>query len=344
MAGLCTAAFTAACTSAASGRHASTTSSRTASTSAPSPTPSGVPPTALRIQRTTWHLARPLSREIVFAVDGSLEVAGGLLPDGTTTAAVTSIDPRTRVSRELAPLAVATHDAAGATLGDRRFLFGGGASVSEATVQQVAPSDSPVPVTSLPHPRSDLAGVVVGGAAYLLGGYDGTTWAGTILRTTDGRHFTVATRLPVPVRYAAVAVLGELIWVFGGQAQAGATAVVQRIDVTSGHAEVIAQMRHPLTDASAVVLEGQVLLCGGSVSGTPTSAVQQFDPRTLQFTQVGNLPQPLQDAGSAVVNGVAYLLGGETPRPTASVETLQFVTPATTGPATTGPATTGPTS
>ena len=281
-------------------------------------------PATLRIGRATWALPAALSREVVFAVGGSLEVAGGLRADGTTTATVLVVDPRTGRTRKAGPLAVAAHDAAGGVLGGRRFLFGGGAGATESTVQHLTSGGSQV-AASLPEARSDLVAASVGDAVYLLGGYDGTSWVASVLRTVDGRHFSPVARLPVPVRYPAVATVGSTIWLFGGQAQNGPTSVVQRIDVTSGHAQIAGRMRHPLTDASAVVLGGRILVCGGAEGGQPTSAVRRFDPRTLRFSTVGHLPLPVQDAGSAVLDGVAYLVGGETPSSTAAVQTLRLV-------------------
>ena len=43
----------------------------------------------------------------------------------------------------------------------------------------------------------------------MVGGYDGTILDPQVLATTDGRHFRVAARLPVPVRYAATAAVGR---------------------------------------------------------------------------------------------------------------------------------------
>lgn len=320
--GLCAAA----CASSASPRRVTTPSRPEVSANSRGSSAVAIRPAVLRIGRAAWELPGALSREVVFSVGGSLEVAGGLRPDGTTSGTVTVIDPRTGRSRPIGSLAVATHDAAGASLGGHSFLFGGGVGASEATVQRLTSDGSRVLTASLPHARSDLVAARVGAAVYLLGGYDGTAWAAQVLRTTDGSHFATVTRLPVPVRYPAIAVEGRMIWVFGGQAQAGPTSVVQRIDVDRGRADVVGRMPHPLADASAVVLGGRILLCGGSVAGRATATVQRFDPHTLQFTDVGRLLQPLQDAGSAVIDGVAYLLGGEAPRTTRLVETLRLVT------------------
>jgi hypothetical protein len=117
-------------------------------------------------------------------------------------------------------------------------VFGGGEQASVATVQQVAgpapraraatTPGSPMVTGRLPRPRSDLTAVTQGGTTYLLGGYDGTTYDATVLATPDGRRFAVAARLPVPVRYPAVAVLGRQIWVFGGQTSHGITNDIHR--------------------------------------------------------------------------------------------------------------------
>jgi hypothetical protein len=66
--------------------------------------------------------------------------------------------------------------------------------------------------------RFRVTGVTAGSVAYVIGGYDGTSWDPEVLATGDGRHFRVAARLPAPVRYAAVAAAAGEIWVFGGQA------------------------------------------------------------------------------------------------------------------------------
>ena len=85
-----------------------------------------------------------------------------------------------------------------------------------------------------------------GSVAYVIGGYDGTRWDPRVLATRDGRHFRVAARLPVPVRYAAVAAAAGEIWVFGGQTQSGATNAIQRISPATGQATVAGHLPAPV--------------------------------------------------------------------------------------------------
>jgi hypothetical protein len=47
-------------------------------------------------------------------------------------------------------------------------------------------------------------------------GYGGSTLNPEVLATTDGHHFRVTPRLPVPVRYAGATAVGRLIRVFSG--------------------------------------------------------------------------------------------------------------------------------
>ena len=75
----------------------------------------------------------------------------------------------------------------------------------------------------------------------------------------------MAARLPVPVRYAATAAAGGLIWVFGGRRRrAGPTDVIQRIDAATGAAAVAGHLPRPVQGAAALSLGGQVYVAGGA--------------------------------------------------------------------------------
>jgi hypothetical protein len=285
------------------------------------------------ISRVSWRLPAPLSREVVFAVGGDIELAGGLIPSGATTSAVVLVNLRTGAARGAGRLAIAVHDAAGASIGGSQFVFGGGDTSSDAFVQQLVRDSAAATVGRLPAARSDLVAVTVGASAYLIGGYDGISWASAVLSTTDGKTFTTLATLPVPVRYPAIAVQGNVIWIFGGQAAGGPADTIQRVNVVTGQSQVVGRMSSPLTDASALALGGKFYLCGGLVANTATDAVRSFDPVTRRLVLVGHLPTALHDAGSVVIGGVGYLLGGEDPSPTSEVVALQPApaTPPTAG-------------
>ena len=244
---------------------------------------------ALQVMPAPYQLPAPLSREVALPGAGGLLIAGGLTSQGTSTDAVTSLDPATGVTRAAGHLPAATHDAAGATLGGQTYVFGGGTVASVPTVQDlgVGASAKGAVVGQLPAARSDASGVSAGSVAYVIGGYDGTRWDPQVLATRDGRDFRVAARLPVPVRYAAVAAAAGEIWVFGGQTRSGATNVIQRISPSTGQASVAGHLPAPVQGAVALVLGGQIYLAGGVVAGATSPIVYHFDPATSTVNAAG---------------------------------------------------------
>jgi len=283
---------------------------------------------ALQVLPAPYQLPDGLSREVVLPGAGGLLIAGGLTPQETSTDAVTSLDPVTGTTHAAGHLAAATHDAAGARLGGQLYLFGGGTAASVPTVQAIAAGSAATGavVSELPAARSDASGVTAGSVAYVIGGYDGLRWDPRVLATRDGQHFRVAARLPVPVRYAAVATVGDQIWVFGGQTRSGATNAIQRISPATGQATVAGHLLAPLQGAAAIVLNGQVYVAGGVDAGTTSPTVYRFDPATSSVSAAGQLPVPVAYAAGAVTGGVGYLIGGEDgPRTVPTVTTLRLV-------------------
>ena len=311
--------------------------SRSAPTAAPSPASgasgssvTGPSATGMALQVTSapYQLPAPLSREVALSGTSGLLIAGGLTAQGSSTNAVTGLDPLTGATRSAGQLAAATHDAAGASLAGQAYVFGGGTATSVPTVQAIAAGPAALGgiVGQLPAARSDATGVTAGSVAYVIGGYDGTSWDPQVLATRDGRHFRVAARLPVAVRYAAVASAAGGIWVFGGQARSGATDTIQRISPAAGRATVVGHLLAPLQGATAIVLDGQIYVAGGVAAGATSPMVYRFDPATASLSAVGRLPVPVAYAAGAVTGGVGYLIGGEDgPRTVPTVTTLRLV-------------------
>jgi hypothetical protein len=258
-----------------------------------------------------WRLPAPVTGEVVLASRRSLLLVGGLDSAGASTSRVSNIDPSTgRVSSE-GTLAAPLHDAAGAVLRGRAFLFGGGDTSTSSDVQKLIPGATARPAGSLPTPRSDLAAAVLGGRAYVLGGYDGTSPSPEVLATADGSDFVSVARLPIPVRYTALAASGGRLYAFGGETGRGSpTGRIQQIDPTKGQASVVGTLPAPTDHASAVVLGGSVYVIGGDVAGVPSRRILSFEPDSGAVRVAGRLPIAIADAASAVVAGNAYLVGG----------------------------------
>ena len=207
-------------------------------------------------------------------------------------------------------------------------------------------SSSASPITgtasgNLPRPRSDQSAVTVRSTTYVVGGYNGTGPDPEIWATTDGTHFSVAGRLAVPVRYAAVTAAGGKIYLFGGEAVGGtqdgaAVASVQVFDPTTGRVVVAGSLAQAVAGASAFELDGHIYIAGGvsdaapataggpaKLSDSATTAIWAWDQTGNRALAAGNLPAPIAYAGSAVTYGRGWLVGGENnAQPQATVEAV----------------------
>jgi hypothetical protein len=281
-----------------------------------------------------WQLTQPLSREVAVpgTGSGSVVVLGGLSAGNATTPSVQSIQVPAGTPTPGGALSTATHDAAGAVVGGRVLVFGGGALTTVATVQSyplgaAGGAANATVVGQLPRPRSDATAVTVGATAYVVGGYDGTNADPEVLATTNGSAFRTVGSLPVPVRYAAVAALGRLIYVFGGErvgTGAGAVDDIQRIDTRTGRISVIGHLPQAESGASGVTLGGVIYVAGGSTGTSDVATIYAFDARTGHVLPAGNLMAPVANAAITAVGNTAWLMGGESgTTPTANVQMLE---------------------
>ncbi|HKN62729.1 MAG TPA: hypothetical protein VJV76_00200 [Gaiellaceae bacterium] len=272
-----------------------------------------VPPPAVESGLLPWHLRAPLSREVVLPRAGTrgLLVLGGLESGDSSTAAIDLLDPRNGVVSPHGTLLQPTHDAAGATLGTRQLVIGGG-TVAPTRSTQIETGRKTTAGGALADARADAAAVTVGRSVYVVGGYDGSMPDREVVATTDGRAYRDVAALPVPVRYPAVAVLGSRIYVFGGQLANGSPSdAVQAVDPARHEARVVGRLPMPLSGAAAGVLNGTIYLVGGRTAARATAAIYAFDPRRSSFLRAGSLRVAVSYAGAAVTRGRLWLLGGE---------------------------------
>ena len=287
--------------------------------STPPPSPPATttsPPAQVAATVAPWTLPAPRAAAAAGVLDGHLIVAGGIDPADTSTTDVTVLGPADGQATPATPLHERTHDAGAAVLGGRLLVVGGGTSASIDTVQVAAGTGAGTVVGHLPSVRSDHAVATVDGTAYVVGGYDGRRLDPDVLATTDGAHFDVAARLPVPVRYPAVAAHDSVLWVFGGTtADGAATDVVQRVDTATGDASVAGHLPVALAHAAAGAVGGgggQLVVVGGRTGDRLRDEVWTWDPATTSAARSAALPAPTADAPLMTLDGVGYLLGGRT--------------------------------
>jgi hypothetical protein len=238
-------------------------------------------------------------------------VIGGADRADVSTDTVLALDPRTGKVSSGGTLVHAMHDAAAAAIGGRTLVFGGGAATGFDTVQELVPGGAAHQIGRLPVAASDLSAVSSGGAAYVLGGYDGQGAVASVFRTTDGRSFTRVAQLPTPVRYTAAAAIGNRVYAFGGELSTGAnTPQIQEYDTGTGRTSVIGHLPQGVDHASALVLNGIIYLVGGRRNGAASDRILRFDPSRNTVVPAGRLPSPVFDAASGTIAGVGYLAGG----------------------------------
>jgi len=282
-----------------------------------------------------WQLAAPLSRESVVANGTGLTVLGGITPAGTSVSTVSTVAPANGSIAPASPLATPVHDAAAVALGKRTYVLGGGSPDTVAAVQSIATPTVPpgAAITGtvsgqLPQPRSDLAVATVPSTgsghpptAYVVGGYDGTTYLPQVLATTNGTQYTSVASLKVAVRYPAVAALGGKVYAFGGQiaspgVAAAATTDIQRVDPVTHQTAVVGHLPQALYGAAAFVIGGTIYVAGGQVpNGITLTQIYAFAPSSGRVLPAGWLPQADAFAGYATIGtgakAVGYLVGGE---------------------------------
>jgi hypothetical protein len=260
-----------------------------------------------------WSLPQAISREIALEQNGAVVVLGGLGTTGSSTASISVVTQGQ--SRREGALARPAHDAGGAVLSGKLFVFGGGETTTIDTVQRVSQSAGNVvslTVGHLPQPRSDLEAVTINNAAYIVGGFDGSRLLPDVLRTTDGIHFTKITSLRQALRYGATAASGNIIYVFGGTTGSTELNSIQSINTITGRAQIVARLSHPVSHASAVMFAGSIYVLGGRSGGMVSNDVLRFDPTSRKIETVARLPYGVADGAAVALTDRILILGGET--------------------------------
>ena len=254
--------------------------------------------------RRTGSLPGPVLRLAVAPLAGGRVMAlGGLLPGDVSSDSILAGTPG--ALRVVGRLPVPTHDDAAAAVGGKVWLFGGGQAVSSDAIVRVSPAGAASAAGSLGEPLSDLGAAVVGRTAYLVGGYTGAKFASGILRFTGGTPHLVA-RLPVGLRYAAVAALRGRIYIAGGLTTSGASDAVYAFDPGSRAVTRIGRLPQPTLHATMAALGGALYLIGGDGS----NAIVRIEP--TGSTQIaGRLPVTLAGGAAVAVGDGIDVFGGD---------------------------------
>ena len=259
-----------------------------------------------------YQLTVPIQRAVAVWDSGIVYIAGGLDAAGQTVGGVFSMDPNSGRITPLGSLPQQVHDAAGAMISGKLYVFAGGAGSGTDTVQAFDPSTGKGAVVGhLPVSLSDLAAAQVGDTTYLIGGYDGSKPRTEIYATTDGTTFRVVGHLPVGLRYPAVSTSGGMIVIAGGLASGGPTTGVYAFDPSSAAMRPVGVLPAPVAHAASFSLGGITYVAGGrDASEAAVTRVTSIDPATGMVMRESPLSRPLADAAVVSSPGRALLVGG----------------------------------
>ena len=261
-----------------------------------------------------YRLRAPVEREVAVAHNGRVIIAGGLDAAGGSTAGVFQMNPSTGALTSLGTVPQPFHDAAGAIIDNALFIFGGGAAQSSASVQRfdLATHTGRV-IANLPRALSDIALASTTNGVYLVGGYDGHTPRAEIYHTTDGAHFALAAKLPVGLRYPAVAALGTNVVIAGGTSASGASDKIYLLATTTDTLRLLGRLPAPVGHAQAFAIGNAVYIAGGiDAAGHTTAAITKVEPSTGKIVRVPGTVA-VSDAPSVFTNGSELIIGGATP-------------------------------
>jgi outer membrane protein assembly factor BamB len=277
-----------------------------------SPSLSAVPPTVLRIAPAPYRLDAPVQREVAVLDGKTVYLAGGLDAAGSSAAGVFALNPTTGRLAAIGSVPNAFHDAAGAMIAGRLFVFGGGSSTGTDLIQAFDPAAGTAAVVGhLPMPLSDLSAATVGNTVYLVGGYDGHVPRREIYATTDGKTFRVVGRLPVGLRYAAVTAASPGLVIAGGQSANGPVDTVSVFDTGNGTVSQLGTLPAPVAHAAAFTLAGTTYVAGGlNAAGDAIASVAAIDAATGAIHPVAPLRKPVADTGTVSTADGALLIGG----------------------------------
>lgn len=265
--------------------------------------------------RPLYALPAPLRDPAYAALGGNRFVMLGGLDSASVSASGIEVADRHGVLHT-AQLPGPQHDAQAALLDGKVYVFGGGYTSELDHILSYDPSGGGTsPAGTLASPQSDVAVTQAAGTAYIVGGYDGTSYLNTIVTWHPGGRPAVVARVPDGLRYAAAAIAGNGLFVLGGVTPAGTSDAIYRFDLATHQVKRIGTLPHPTEHSNAVTLGSTIYLVGGRGPSTTdqTSAIYAIDPVTGRVRRAGRLPRPTSDAAVVTIGHGIVVAGGQSP-------------------------------
>lgn len=215
-------------------------------------------------------------------------------------------------------LPVPTHDAAAGFIGSNLYVFGGGQSASYNTILQIHNNHVAV-VGHLARPLSDAAAVpfTVQGkqGLVLVGGYDGQIFNQQVQFVTLSQGKLVFTKLftlPQGVRYPAVTVQDNTLYIAGGKYVSGQLSqTVYAWSEQDPSVHLVGKFSTAIEKAALFATPGFIVLAGGlNTARNPQTSIVAMNVKTGATRILGHLPVPVAYLGYGQAGQTGYLVGG----------------------------------
>lgn len=195
------------------------------------------------------------------------------------------------------------------------FFLAGGANVfrqPETPPAQLAQVERWSKLTDLPLAVSNPAAVPYENTILLIGGRTDESVSPAALRYEAGSSTWERLKdKPTPVSGALAGVIGEKVYVPGGQGADGRPVDILEIyDPRSDRWEQGARLPAPLSNYALAAFEGRLFLFGGWDGSSYVDLVLVYDPLEDSWSERSPLQQPLGGAAAAVSGSKIYLIGG----------------------------------
>jgi N-acetylneuraminic acid mutarotase len=222
----------------------------------------------------------------------------------------------------VAPLPVELSDAAGAVDGMGNFYVAGGLRSSDAAASDVLFFDRAANRWQRIGPMPGAVGLRAGpgaaffhGAFFAIGGSSqpdvpAVTYYDDVSAYAAGPTpgWQVRPALPAPARAQVVSlVLGDAVWLLGGESSAGAIDHVDSFDGVNWSSAP--SLPGPLGRACGVVLAGKVYLLGGYTGSIGNPSLYVYDGSGWH-ADADAIPEPRWACAAAAVQGAFYVFGG----------------------------------
>tara|TARA_R110000868_G_scaffold29889_15_gene111100 strand:- start:7288 stop:8313 length:1026 start_codon:yes stop_codon:yes gene_type:complete len=166
-------------------------------------------------------------------------------------------------------------------------------------------------------PNSEMAVARLDGRIYVVGGYPSTRISVSTVQVydIDSDRWRLTTPYPTPINHASAVGINGLLYVFGGQTNAGGrneksryTAAVYAYDPKTEKWSPRASMPTARSAMAHDIIDGRVYVAGGRPPRGHDFAM--YDPKTDTWTALPDLPTARNHMAAAAIGGKLYVAGG----------------------------------